>query len=46
MTPFRYQDNLAVGRLYSFLGCESECVVVRNYDGPFSKVGQAPPHAD
>jgi hypothetical protein len=34
MTPFRYQDDLAVGRLYGFLGRESECVVVRNWYVP------------
>ena len=28
LTPFRYQDNLTVRRLYSFLGCESDCVIV------------------
>lgn len=30
MTPFRYQDDLTVGRLHGFLGRESDCVVVRN----------------
>lgn len=30
LTPFRYQDNLTVGRLYGFLRRESDCVVVRN----------------
>jgi hypothetical protein len=46
MTPFRYQDYLAVGRLSGFLGRESDYVVVRSWYVPLSKVGQAPPHAD
>lgn len=29
LTPFRYQDDLAVGRFSGFLGRENECVVVR-----------------
>jgi hypothetical protein len=30
LTPYRYQDDLAFGRLSGFLGRESECVIVRN----------------
>jgi hypothetical protein len=30
IAPFRYQDDLAVGRLRGFLGRESECVIVRS----------------
>jgi len=30
LTPFRYQDNLTVGRLYGFLGRESDCIIVGN----------------
>jgi hypothetical protein len=34
MTPFRYQNYLSVGRLYCFLGSESDCIVVCNWYGP------------
>jgi hypothetical protein len=34
MTPFRYQNYLTVGRLYCFLGSESDCIVVCNWYGP------------
>jgi len=30
IAPFRYQDNLTVGRLHGFLGRESDCVIVRS----------------
>jgi len=45
VTPFSYQDNLRVGRLYSFLGCESECVIVCSYKRPSIYVGQTRRHA-
>jgi len=34
LTPFRYQNYLSVGRLYCFLGSESDCIVVCNWYGP------------
>jgi len=43
--PFRYQDNLTVGQLCSFLGCESECVIVCSYKRPSIYVGQTRRHA-
>jgi hypothetical protein len=30
LAPFRYQDDLTVGRLRGFLGRESDCVIVRS----------------
>ena len=41
--PAGYQDDLSVGQLYSFLGCESECIVVRTYDVQLDKAEQEPP---
>ena len=43
LTPFRYQDDLTVRRLHSFLGCESECIVVRTYDVQLDEAEQEPP---
>lgn len=45
VTPFHYQDNLMVGRLYRFLSCESDCVIVCRYIRPGIYVGQTRRHA-
>ena len=34
LTPFRYKDNLAVGRLSGSLGREGDCIIVRNLIRP------------
>ena len=34
LTPFRYKDNLTVGRLSGSLGREGDCIIVRNYYVP------------
>ena len=44
--PAGYQDDLSVGQLYSFLGCESECIVVRTYDVPLGRRSRSRQHAD
>ena len=45
LTPFRYKDNLTVGRLCGFLGREGDCIIVRNYYVPVLKWSGSPPHA-
>src|SRR5262245_4249579 len=45
-TPAGYQDDLSLGRLYGFLGRESERVVVRTYDVPLGRRSRSRQHAD